>query len=124
MATTRIEAAGGFYTRAPRFSDAAAAMRMAHPDREVQFVFDQPECLVGQHGPQILLMHHTWIDGEEQLLVTHRDREEFPLFCLHELTYSGDAVTESRYISVAGEHLGELGLAVERMRRVTEDYDA
>jgi hypothetical protein len=98
-------------------------MRVAHPDREVQFVFDQPECLVGQHGRQVLLMHHTWIDGEEQLLVTHRDREEFPLFSLHELTYGGDAVFEHRYIDVTGEHLGELGLAVERMRRVAEGND-
>lgn len=36
--TTRIESSDGTYTRAPRFSEAAAAMRMAHPNRAVEFV--------------------------------------------------------------------------------------
>ncbi|GAA5136837.1 hypothetical protein GCM10023339_76290 [Alloalcanivorax gelatiniphagus] len=119
--TTRIEAEGG-YVRVARFGDAAAAMRVAHPDRDVQYVFDDPRCIVGRHGRQVLLTHGSWVYGEEQLLVTHRHQEQFPLFSLHELIYSGGTLEESRYIDLSNEHLGELGLAVELMQRIADSY--
>lgn len=83
-------------------------------------MFEGPECVIGQHGRQVLLTHASWIDGEEQLLVTHRHAEPSPLFCLHELIYSGSALRESRYVDLGGEHLGELRLAIELMQRVSD----
>ncbi|KRE97549.1 hypothetical protein ASG76_02240 [Nocardioides sp. Soil774] len=79
--------------------------------------------MIGQHGRQVMLINAAWIDGEQQLVVTWRDAEEIPLFCLHELIYSGGSLEESRYVNVAGEHLAELAVAVEHMRRVSDTYD-